>query len=442
MPILASMRTAPNGTAVGNVPVTDPDAGDTHVYSIAAGNTGGAFTIDNAGNITVANSAALNFETTPVFTLTVQVRDQGGTGLIDTATITINLSDMATTITAGQTFGVSETTTNGTAVGTVATTGDTPTGFTITGGNTGNAFGIDASGNITVNDATAINYETLNSYTLTVEVNDGTSTSSETVTVNVTDVATTITAGQTFGVSETATNGSAVGTVVTTGDAPTAFNITAGDNGNAFAIDASGNITVNDATAINYESLNSYTLTVEVNDGTSITSETVTVNITDVATTITAGQTFGVSETATNGSAVGTVVTTGDAPTAFNITAGDSGNAFVIDASGNITVNDATAINYESLNSYTLTVEVNDGTSITSETVTVNVIDVNDAPVINNATFNVDENSTNGTAVGNVTVTDPDAGDTHVYTISAGNIGGAFAIDNAGNITVANSRST
>ena len=83
-----------NGTAVGNVPVTDPDTGDTHVYSITAGNTGGAFAVDNAGNITVANSTALNFETTPVFTLTVQAQDQGGTGLIDTATITVNLNDL------------------------------------------------------------------------------------------------------------------------------------------------------------------------------------------------------------------------------------------------------------------------------------------------------------------------------------------------------------
>ena len=83
-----------NGTAVGTVPVTDPDTGDTHVYSITAGNTGGAFAIDNAGNITVANSTALDFETTPVFILTVQVQDQGGIGLVDAATITVNLNNL------------------------------------------------------------------------------------------------------------------------------------------------------------------------------------------------------------------------------------------------------------------------------------------------------------------------------------------------------------
>ncbi|MEP6889825.1 MAG: cadherin-like domain-containing protein, partial [Nitrospirota bacterium] len=61
-------------------------------YSITAGNTGGAFAINAAtGAITVANSAALDFETTPSFTLTVQASD--GT-LSDTAAITVNLNNL------------------------------------------------------------------------------------------------------------------------------------------------------------------------------------------------------------------------------------------------------------------------------------------------------------------------------------------------------------
>ena len=48
-------------------------------FAITAGNTGGAFAIDpTTGAITVANAAALDFETTPSFTLTVQVTDAGG----------------------------------------------------------------------------------------------------------------------------------------------------------------------------------------------------------------------------------------------------------------------------------------------------------------------------------------------------------------------------
>ncbi|NIW77560.1 MAG: hypothetical protein GWN08_20320, partial [Gemmatimonadetes bacterium] len=64
-------------------------------YSITAGNTGGAFAIDAAtGEITVANPAALDFETTPTFNLTVEVTDDGTPNLSDTATITIDLTDV------------------------------------------------------------------------------------------------------------------------------------------------------------------------------------------------------------------------------------------------------------------------------------------------------------------------------------------------------------
>ena len=56
---------------------TDLDRdGQALAYSIVAGNTGGAFAIDPVtGAITVANPAALDFETTPVFVLTVSATD-------------------------------------------------------------------------------------------------------------------------------------------------------------------------------------------------------------------------------------------------------------------------------------------------------------------------------------------------------------------------------
>ena len=91
----------PNSTSVGTVVATDLDAGDSLTYAITGGNTGGAFAIDAAtgeitvattGEITVANSAALDFETTPSFGLTVQVTDSGA--LSDSATVTINLTDV------------------------------------------------------------------------------------------------------------------------------------------------------------------------------------------------------------------------------------------------------------------------------------------------------------------------------------------------------------
>lgn len=67
------------GTIVGIVGATDPDAGDALTFSIVSGNTGGAFALDpTTGQVTVANPAALDFETNPTFDLTLRVTDQGG----------------------------------------------------------------------------------------------------------------------------------------------------------------------------------------------------------------------------------------------------------------------------------------------------------------------------------------------------------------------------
>ena len=69
------------------------DVTDPLNYAITAGNTDGAFAIDaSTGQITVANSAALDFETTPSFTLTVAAIDPEGA--YDTANITVNLNDL------------------------------------------------------------------------------------------------------------------------------------------------------------------------------------------------------------------------------------------------------------------------------------------------------------------------------------------------------------
>jgi VCBS repeat-containing protein len=84
-----------NGTIVGTVTFTDPDAGQSHTFAITAGNTGGAFAITaTTGQITVANSEGLGFETTPTFTLTVRVTDNGTPPLSGSAIITVNLTNV------------------------------------------------------------------------------------------------------------------------------------------------------------------------------------------------------------------------------------------------------------------------------------------------------------------------------------------------------------
>lgn len=93
-----TIASVPENASVGHQVVTldvsDPDVGDTFTFTITAGNDDGVFAIgSNNGEITVANTANLDFETTPSYQLTIVVTDSGD--LSATAAVTINVTDQA-----------------------------------------------------------------------------------------------------------------------------------------------------------------------------------------------------------------------------------------------------------------------------------------------------------------------------------------------------------
>jgi len=104
-----------NATVIGTVVASDPNVGDQLTYSL--GNTAnGAFAIDaKTGVVTVADSTKLDFETNPVQTIVVVVTDKSG--LTDTRTVTIKLSDVNETPVASD---VSLSTNEDTALSTTA----------------------------------------------------------------------------------------------------------------------------------------------------------------------------------------------------------------------------------------------------------------------------------------------------------------------------------
>ena len=183
-----------SGYRIGMLTATDPDIADTFAYTIVGGADAAKFSIGGAAaNELILTDGTLDHETISSYGVTVRVIDSGG--LAHDETFVITVTDLATVITAGQSFSVSETDASGAVVGTVGTTGDDPLTFAITGGNVNNAFAIDASGTITVADSSVLDFDTTSSYTLTVEVSDGTTAVSETVTITVTDVAATPSSG-------------------------------------------------------------------------------------------------------------------------------------------------------------------------------------------------------------------------------------------------------
>ncbi len=91
-------------------------------------------------------------------------------------------------------------------------------------------------------------------------------------------------------------------------------------------------------------------------------------------------QTFSVLENSAAGTFVGDV---GPDTYTYSITAGNSSGAFAINpATGDITVADGSQINYEVTTQFVLTVQATNAEGSDTATITIDVINVNDAPVI------------------------------------------------------------
>ena len=160
-----------------------------------------------------------------------------------------------------------------------------------------------------------------------------------------------------------------------TNDGPTAsFSITGGTGNDIFTINSStGAISLVSGQSLDYESTQSYTLNISMDNGEGTASTTVTITITDVneAPTFNSGSYSGsINENV----AAGTVVTlqgitnnqlnnsiTNDGPTAsFSITGGTGNGIFTINSStGAISLASGQSLDYETYPSYTLNISVN-----------------------------------------------------------------------------------
>ena len=252
---------------------------------------------------------------------------------------------------------------------------------------------------------------------------------------------------KTASVADNVANGTLVTTV--SGSDPDAgqtlaYAITAGNTNNAFNINNSGQIKVNNASAL--PAINSFGLTVEVSDnGSPVLSATatVTINISHVNDPpVVNNKTVTILENISNGTVVTTVSANdpdiGQTLT-YAIVSGNTSNAFTIDNSGKIVVNNASVLN--STSSFILSVKVTDnGSPVLSSTgtITIDVNQVNDPPVINNKSASVSDDALNGTLVTTVSASDPDAGQTLTYSITSGNTDTAFYINNSGQIEINN----
>ncbi|MEM7549737.1 MAG: cadherin domain-containing protein [Bacteroidota bacterium] len=198
---------------------------------------------------------------------------------------------------------------------------------------------------------------------------------------------------------------------------------------------------------LNLNGPNAASITISVSDGQDESNiETILISIAPVSDppTVIADQSFQLEENSANGTLVGTIEDLdpdfGAISQDWTIISGnpnDDGDAeplFDLDPlTGELLVNDSDDLDFETItNPVEITVTVGDGTNTSiPEIVTINILDVNEAPILSGPNFALDENTVTGALGIFIDVTDPDAGINGdvIFSISGGNISNAFSID-------------
>ncbi|WP_158267643.1 cadherin domain-containing protein [Adhaeribacter arboris] len=425
-------------------------------------------------NTTEATQLTFDPEVTYIGTVTFNYTAIDNTSQEDNtpATYTITVTDVnefpvITSNGGGATAAISiaENTLNVTTVETTDPNANTVIQYSISGGADQAKFSIDQNTGV-LTFITAPNFENPsdldgnNTYEVTVRATDngldpGPLYDEQALTVTITNVneAPVITSngGGANAVISVAENTTAVTTLVTADEDANAitYSIVGGTDAAKFTINqTTGALAF--VTAPNFElptdvdGNNSYLVTVRATDngtGALFDEQALTVNVTNANEPPTAPTDNDVSantvvENAVNGTLVGITAqaTDPDAGTALTYTlTNDAGGRFAINAtSGVITVANGTLLNFEQTTSHTITIQVSDGNLTASQVFTINVINVNEPPVITSngggvtASIAVAENTTTVTTV---IATDADANTTLTYSIAGGTDAGKFTIN-------------
>ncbi len=414
-PSMSISENSANGTVVGQVTSTDPDAYGVLSYSLT-NNANGRFAINSStGVITVASGSSLDFEAGQSHTIVVRTTDQGG--LTFDKTVTINLTNVneapvdlrgsAVAVTVPNFSFESDALADGNWTGTpsnwsvtgTAGVGNPTTGNLSSGNPTdGLNYGWARNGS-SLSNTLSTNFDSNQNYQLTVDFGSQFNYAPGTAAIR-------LYAG-----------GTLIGSYTSNAPHQDIWNTA------SFVVNGSS-----------FVGANGSALRIELANTSGSASEVLFDNVRLIRSAATAS----VAENAANGTVVGTVVGLDlDAANTFSYSlTNNAGGRFAIgNSTGQITVADGTLLNFEAATSHTVVVQVADQGGLTySRTVTISLTDVNETPTsaVDAATALEAGGTANGTAgtnpSGNVLTndTDVDAGDTKTVSgVAAGVVGSA-----------------
>ncbi|NER39686.1 MAG: hypothetical protein F6J93_38090 [Oscillatoria sp. SIO1A7] len=435
------LENSPNGALIGNLTTTDPNPGDTHSYLL----------LDNADNrfnvvgnqLFVADGTLLDFEANTSHNINVVTIDSAG-GVFE-KTFTIAVTDVDETIPNSPPVDialsnrvVAENSASGTIVGDLSTTdpdpGDTHS-YTLLD-DAGGRFAV-AGSQLVVANGTLLDFENNSSHPITLRTTDAAGNSLNKIfTIAVGDVAEPIPNSPPTDIflsnsiiAENSANNTFVGSLTTADPDPgdTHVYTLLDDAGGRFAI-AGNQLIVANGGLLDFETNTGHNITVRTADSAgNVFDQTLAIAVSNMDETVPNNPPTDIvlsnsviAENSPNGAVVGDLTTTDpNSGDTHSYTLVDNAEGRFAISGSQLVVADGALLDFETTTSHNITLRSTDSQGLTfDEVVAISVSNANEAPTdIELSNTSVNENSVNGTVVGNLSPTDPDIGDTHTYTL-------------------------
>lgn len=384
------------------VACTDPE-GDVITYGLASVQPSSvAFSINpTSGVIILASNPSLDYETVNTYYLNISANDGS---LISFAELQINVTDVNETPSINNlptSITISEFSKGSSVIQVdVQDPDNDAVTFSLSSILPANgAFSVNASGHVLLSSPTNLNYESIKQYIITVEVSDGSLTDSKQLTINITDEQETPNINNlpaTLAIYENHTGSVDLFTVLAsdedTGDSITFSLNWTHPSGGPFAITSGGIVKLNSNPNLNYESVKRYELEIIATDTTSLKqSKILYINISDVneyPQLLNLPKTLIIYENYSSNSIYNATASDEDGDALyFTLEEQSVMGFFSIDPNtGSIVFAHSSALDYETITEYWLTISVNDTNLETSANLTIQVLNVNEKPVYTGST--------------------------------------------------------